>query len=242
MKEQAGLRRYVLRELERSGPLPSRELEHHAARADERTVWWGTRAQMTWMLELLHRRGQDRGRRAADRPAALGPRRARSGPRRRRFRSPRRGGSSTTSGSERSGVRLDERTVRRAPGRRGRARRARASRSSPRSTASSRTATAPRRSGTSSTGSRCTSRRRSASTATTSSRSCAATGSSAASSRSSTARPRSLRVGGVFAEPGAPAGAGSSIAQAARRLGEMARRQADLLLAARAGDLARQPA
>ncbi len=58
LKEQAGLRRYVLRELERRGPLLSRELEHHAARADERTVWWGTRAQLTWMLELLHRRGR----------------------------------------------------------------------------------------------------------------------------------------------------------------------------------------
>ena len=58
MKEQAGLRRYILRELERGGPLPSRELEHHAARFEERTVWWGTRAQMTWMLELLHRRGK----------------------------------------------------------------------------------------------------------------------------------------------------------------------------------------
>ena len=56
--EQAGLRRYVLRELERRGPLPSRELEHRAARAEERTVWWGTRAQLTWMLELLHRRGR----------------------------------------------------------------------------------------------------------------------------------------------------------------------------------------
>jgi uncharacterized protein YcaQ len=58
MQEQAGLRRYVLRELERRGPLPSRELEHDAARFDERTVWWGTRAQLTWMLELLHRRGR----------------------------------------------------------------------------------------------------------------------------------------------------------------------------------------
>ena len=58
LKEQAGLRKYVLRELEQRGPLPSRELEHHAARADERTVWWGTRAQLTWMLELLHRRGK----------------------------------------------------------------------------------------------------------------------------------------------------------------------------------------
>jgi uncharacterized protein YcaQ len=58
MKEQAGLRRYVLRELEQRGPLPSRELEHHAARLDERTVWWGTRAQLMWMLELLHSRGR----------------------------------------------------------------------------------------------------------------------------------------------------------------------------------------
>jgi uncharacterized protein YcaQ len=58
LQEQAGLKRYVLRELERRGPLPSRELEHDAARADERTVWWGTRAQLTWMLELLHLRGR----------------------------------------------------------------------------------------------------------------------------------------------------------------------------------------
>jgi uncharacterized protein len=58
LKEQSGLRRYVLRELDRRGPLLSRELEHHAARADERTVWWGTRAQLTWMLELLQRRGR----------------------------------------------------------------------------------------------------------------------------------------------------------------------------------------
>jgi uncharacterized protein len=58
LKEQAGLRRYVLRELERRGPLLSRELEHRAARAEERYVWWGTRAQLTWMLELLHRRGR----------------------------------------------------------------------------------------------------------------------------------------------------------------------------------------
>ena len=57
LEEQAGLRRYVLRELERRGPLLSRELEHADARADERYVWWGTRAQLTWMLELLHLRG-----------------------------------------------------------------------------------------------------------------------------------------------------------------------------------------
>jgi uncharacterized protein len=57
LKEQGKLRRYVLRELERRGPMPSRELEHTDARANERFVWWGTRAQLTWMLELLHRRG-----------------------------------------------------------------------------------------------------------------------------------------------------------------------------------------
>jgi uncharacterized protein YcaQ len=57
LKEHAALRRYVLRELERRGPLLSRDLEHPAARADERSVWWGTRAQLTWMLDLLHRRG-----------------------------------------------------------------------------------------------------------------------------------------------------------------------------------------
>ena len=58
MQEQAGLRRYILRELNQRGPLPSRELEHHAAQYKDTTVWWGTRAQMMWMLELLHRRGK----------------------------------------------------------------------------------------------------------------------------------------------------------------------------------------
>ena len=58
LREQAGLRRYVLRELERRGPLLSRELEHAAARAEGDHVWWGTRAQLMWMLELLHQRGR----------------------------------------------------------------------------------------------------------------------------------------------------------------------------------------
>jgi uncharacterized protein YcaQ len=57
LKEQSALRRYVLRELKRRGPLPSRELAHTDARFHERTVWWGTRAQLMWMLELLHQRG-----------------------------------------------------------------------------------------------------------------------------------------------------------------------------------------
>ncbi len=58
LQEQAGLRRYVLRKLEKRGPLLSRELEHAAAWAEERYVWWGTRAHLTWMLELLHLRGR----------------------------------------------------------------------------------------------------------------------------------------------------------------------------------------
>ena len=58
MQEQVGLKRYILRELERNGPLPSRELVHHAAMLKEKTVWWGTRAQLTWMIELLHGGGR----------------------------------------------------------------------------------------------------------------------------------------------------------------------------------------
>jgi uncharacterized protein YcaQ len=72
MKEQAGLKRYILRELDRDGPLPSRELEHHAARFKETTVWWGTRAHLMWMLELLQGggkiaiAGRDKGQRLWD--------------------------------------------------------------------------------------------------------------------------------------------------------------------------------
>jgi uncharacterized protein YcaQ len=57
LQEQSALRRYVLRELKQRGPLPSRELAHTDAKFRERTVWWGTRAQLMWMLELLHQRG-----------------------------------------------------------------------------------------------------------------------------------------------------------------------------------------
>ena len=72
MQEQSSLRNYILRELERRGPLPSRELEHPETRYHARTVWWGTRAQLTWMLELLSHRGKvavagrDRGHRLWD--------------------------------------------------------------------------------------------------------------------------------------------------------------------------------
>jgi uncharacterized protein YcaQ len=72
MRDESSLRNYILRELERRGPLPSRELEHRSTRYREPTTWWGTRAQLTWMLELLGRRGRiavagrDRGQRLWD--------------------------------------------------------------------------------------------------------------------------------------------------------------------------------
>jgi uncharacterized protein len=57
LRRNAGFRRYVLRELERRGPLLSRELEDRAAgrRRDHR--WFGRR-QVGLMLEALHHRGE----------------------------------------------------------------------------------------------------------------------------------------------------------------------------------------
>ena len=50
-------KRYVLRELDRNGPMLSRDLQHHSAlRPDERHRWWGTR-EVTLMLEVLHAYG-----------------------------------------------------------------------------------------------------------------------------------------------------------------------------------------
>ena len=72
MRDESSLRNYVIRELEKRGPLPSRELEHRSTRYREPTTWWGTRAQLTWMLELLALRGRiavagrDRGQRLWD--------------------------------------------------------------------------------------------------------------------------------------------------------------------------------
>jgi uncharacterized protein YcaQ len=56
LRENAGFRRYVLRELERRGPLLSREIEDHASMAREPHEWWGAR-KMGLMLELLAARG-----------------------------------------------------------------------------------------------------------------------------------------------------------------------------------------
>jgi len=57
LKENARFRRYVLRELERSGPLPSRQLESDLMAPGEAHRWWGTR-QVRLMLEILHARGE----------------------------------------------------------------------------------------------------------------------------------------------------------------------------------------
>ena len=57
LKGNAAFRRYVLRELERRGPLLSRELEDRAQHARETHPWWGSR-RVAMMLDILHGRGQ----------------------------------------------------------------------------------------------------------------------------------------------------------------------------------------
>jgi uncharacterized protein YcaQ len=58
LAEHRSFRRYVLRELERRGPLLSREIETHASRKEqERHDWWGAR-QMGLMLEILAANGE----------------------------------------------------------------------------------------------------------------------------------------------------------------------------------------
>jgi uncharacterized protein YcaQ len=57
LKNNARFRRYVLRELERRGPLLSRELTDHAVDRWATGGWWGDRS-VTLMLEILHGRGQ----------------------------------------------------------------------------------------------------------------------------------------------------------------------------------------
>jgi hypothetical protein len=57
LKEHAAFKRYLLRELERNGPLPSRELQHDAAPRSLRDhPWWGSR-QVPLMLMILHLHG-----------------------------------------------------------------------------------------------------------------------------------------------------------------------------------------
>lgn len=57
LRENAAFKRYVMRELERRGPLLSREIETHVSRkGKERHDWWGAR-QMGLMLDVLAARG-----------------------------------------------------------------------------------------------------------------------------------------------------------------------------------------
>jgi uncharacterized protein YcaQ len=57
LKENAAFRRYVLRELDRRGPLLSREIEDHRSMRREHHEWWGSR-KMGLMLEVLSGRGE----------------------------------------------------------------------------------------------------------------------------------------------------------------------------------------
>ncbi len=56
LKENAGFRRYVMRELERRGPLLSRELDDRSPRRGEQHRWYGSR-RVAFMLEILQARG-----------------------------------------------------------------------------------------------------------------------------------------------------------------------------------------
>ncbi len=57
LKENAGFKRFLLRELERNGPMLSRELQHEAAPRSLRDHrWWGSR-QVPLMLMILHLHG-----------------------------------------------------------------------------------------------------------------------------------------------------------------------------------------
>jgi uncharacterized protein YcaQ len=56
LKENAAFRRYVLRELERRGPLLSREIEDHRPSARQAHRWWGER-KMGLMLGVLNATG-----------------------------------------------------------------------------------------------------------------------------------------------------------------------------------------
>ncbi|MDX6476904.1 MAG: uncharacterized protein QOH95_2415, partial [Gaiellaceae bacterium] len=57
LKENASFRRYVLRELDRRGPLLSREIEDHSSMRRDDHRWWGSR-KMGLMLQVLNARGE----------------------------------------------------------------------------------------------------------------------------------------------------------------------------------------
>jgi len=56
LRKNARLRRYVLREIERNGPLLSRDLKYEAPPEVERHAWWG-RGDLRLLLEVLAVRG-----------------------------------------------------------------------------------------------------------------------------------------------------------------------------------------
>jgi uncharacterized protein YcaQ len=57
LRANARLRRYVLREVERNGPLLSRDLKYDPPADAERHAWWG-RGELRLMMELLAGRGE----------------------------------------------------------------------------------------------------------------------------------------------------------------------------------------
>jgi uncharacterized protein YcaQ len=57
LSENASFKRYVLRELERRGPLLSREIDDHTTMRREDHRWWGSR-KMGLMLGVLNSRGE----------------------------------------------------------------------------------------------------------------------------------------------------------------------------------------
>ena len=57
IESEAPFRRYVLRELDKRGPLLSRDIEPHKGQRRERHTWWGER-QIGLMLECLTVRGE----------------------------------------------------------------------------------------------------------------------------------------------------------------------------------------
>jgi uncharacterized protein YcaQ len=57
LQTNARFRRHVLRELEQSGPLPSRDLQHDLMPAGQAHRWWGDR-QVRLMLDILAARGE----------------------------------------------------------------------------------------------------------------------------------------------------------------------------------------
>jgi uncharacterized protein len=57
LRQNSAFRHYILRELERSGPLLSRELDDRSSRRRVEHRWFGNR-QVALMLEVLHLRGE----------------------------------------------------------------------------------------------------------------------------------------------------------------------------------------